>query len=66
MNLSKVNERILMKEAKLLKAEFFLDYLEIMDYQIWDVLFKFFSLTQLFYRKGKWGPEKFQLYIFYR
>lgn len=53
MNLSKVNERILMKEAKLLKAEFFLDYLEIMGYQIWDVLFKFFSLTQLFYRKGK-------------
>lgn len=34
MNLSKVNERILMKEAKLLKAKFFLDYLEIMDYSI--------------------------------
>lgn len=32
MNLCKVDERILMTEAKWLKVEFFLDNPEIMDY----------------------------------
>ena len=45
MNLSKVEKRFLIKETKLLKGKFFLDYPKIMDHWICDLVFKFSSLN---------------------